>query len=206
MWRVRGGLEAHIAKHYVIGVDGGYLQSFQGSFKAKSIGVYAGFTSRWGGSGSDFGPSLLSVRAIEKTHFTGKGDFKNPNRSDRIDMLGVAFDHYFNRHFYLTGQALWAYKGGSGGYTEGLMGIGVQSSSWHGMRAWGEALVGAGGGGGVKTDGGILGSVSVGASFALSKSLDIMIGTGYTRSSSKGLSSVDGTIQLRYRFALPEKK
>ena len=205
MWRVRSGVEAHILKHFIIGIDGGYIQSFQGSFKAKSIGVFAGIKKTIGGSGVDFKPTLFSVREIAKTHFSGKGDFKDSNKSKRIDMLGIAFDHYFNNNFYITGQALWAYKGNAGGYAEGLLGLGWQSNQWHKMRIWGEALVGAGGGGGVKTNGGILGSISIGTSYALNKSLDIIIGAGYTKSTNKGLSSADATLGLRYRFALPQK-
>jgi len=204
MWRVRSGLEAHIAKHYVLGINGGYVKSFQGDFKAKSIIAYAGLTHRWGGSTPNFKPEFFSVRALQKTHFSGKGDFKDPNRSDRIDMLGVAFDHYFNQYFYATGQALWAYKGNSGGYTEGLMGIGVQSKSWHGAKLWGEALIGAGGGGGVKTSGGVLTSATLGLSVEVNNSLDLLAGIGYTKSTNKGLSSTDATFGFRYRFALPK--
>jgi len=206
LWRVRGGLEARIARHLVLGIEGGHVESFEGSFKADSLGGYLGFDRRWGGSGEEYLPAFLSVRAIEKTHFTGRGDFKDPARSDRLSLMGIAVDHALGRHLYMTGQALWAFDGGSGGYTEGLMGLGVQSDEWHGMRVWGELLGGAGGGGGVKTGGGALGSLSVGGSVALGKAWDLMVGAGYTRAGSDGFSSVDGTLQFRYRFSLPRRR
>ena len=203
MWRVRSGIGAKVFKNYTIGIDSSYTKSFKGTFEAKSIGVFFGIDSKIGGDKDSLKPALLSIRALNKTHFSSKGDFKNPNRADRIDMLGIALDYYFNRHFFVTGQALWAYKGHSGGYAEGLLGLGWQSSAWHNMKLWTEALIGAGGGGGVKTDGGLLGSISVGTSFKIKEGLDLTIGVGYTKSSNKGLSCIDATAGLRYRFTIP---
>jgi len=205
MWRARAGLEATIFNRYILGVEGGYIKSFKGSFKAKNIGAYIGYKSSLFGSGSSFVPSEISVRAIAKTHLTGKGDFKNTNKSNRLDMLGIAFDHYINKNFYLTGQSFWAYKGKSGGYAEGLMGIGYKSDKWKNISLWGEALIGAGGGGGVKTSGGILGSVMVGASYEINNKIDILAGVGYTKSTKKGLSSPDISLQFKYKFAIPSK-
>jgi len=181
------------------------IKSFKGSFKAKSIGAYIGYKNNIFGTTKSYKPSQISIRAIAKTHLTGKGDFKNSNKNNRLDMLGIAFDHYINKNFYLTGQSFWAYKGKSGGYAEGLMGIGYKSDKWKNISLWSEALVGAGGGGGVKTSGGILLSAMVGASYEINKKTDILTGIGYTKSTKKGLSSPDISLQFRYKFAVPTK-
>jgi hypothetical protein len=203
MWKVGGGIETHLTDHLVLGVEAAHVQSFEGEFKANSLGAYLGLRGIWDGNSPAYSPTYFAVRAIEKTHFTGHGDFKDPFRNDRIDMLGMAVDHYFNPYIYMTGQALWAYNGNSGGYTEGLLGMGIQTPSWHRLRFWSEATIGAGGGGGVDTDGGLLASLGIGGTFRLTDRLDLQLGTGYTRSKSGGFSSVDGTFQLRYRFSFP---
>jgi hypothetical protein len=205
MWRLRASLETTLLNHYVLGIEGGYIKSFKGSFKAKSVGAYIGYKNSIFGLNEDFKPSQISIRAITKTHLTSKGDFKDPNKSSRLDMLGMAFDHYINKNFYLTGQSFWAYKGKSGGYAEGFMGIGYSSNRWENISFWGEALIGAGGGGGVKTSGGILLSTMLGISYKINKKIDILAGAGYTKSTKRGLSSPDISLQFRYKFAVPSK-
>lgn len=203
LWRVRSGLSAKINEHVTIGIEGGYIRSFQGSFEANSFGATLGYSSVFGLDDGDAFPDPWSTRMIHKSHFESKGTFVDPNDKRRIDLMGVAFDHYTNPYVYMTGQALWAYNGKAGGYTEGLLGLGVQSYEWNGWRVWSEALIGVGGGGGVQTGGGALGSLSAGIVRRLSENIDLQIAAGYTESLKGGLSTFDGTVQLRYRFSLP---
>ena len=205
MWRIKGGIGIGLTDRFRAGIEGGRLESFGGTFAADTLGAYLSYRSEWGGRGQGFGPALWSVRGIEKTHFSGKGDFKDPDRSDRIDMTGIAIDHYLTPRWYVTGQSLWAFAGGAGGYTEGLVGVGARYELGDELGIWAETLLGVGGGGGVQTSDGVLGVFSAGVAKGLTDSVDVLIGGGYTGCSGGGLSTVDGTVQLRYRFETTRK-
>ena len=71
-----------------------------------------------------------------------------------------------------------AYQGQAGAYMSGLLGVGVHRSlpgPWFGEA---QALVGAGGGGGLATGGGLVGQYDVGLGYRLSQQWSIMTTLG----------------------------
>ena len=60
-----------------------------------------------------------------------------------MELLGAKFDWVPGNWWYLTGQALSAYAGGAGGYSEGLWGAGFLSPNIAGANLFFEALIGA---------------------------------------------------------------
>ena len=75
--------------------------------------------------------------------------------------------------FAHTGQALSAYAGGTGGYSEGHWGGGIFGPSWKNAQIYAEMLVGAGGGGGVDTGSALLFKPSIGLEFQLTPKLSL---------------------------------
>jgi hypothetical protein len=67
-----------------------------------------------------------------------------------------------------------AYKGEAGAYMTGLVGVGTQRSWGGAWFAEAEALMGAAGGGGLATGGGLVGQLNVGLGYRLSKQLSVM--------------------------------
>ena len=196
IWSASAGFGAKIYKNFYAKADYGYLSSFNGTFKATFARASIGFKEI-------LNNELLQkyrFRAINKVHFTKKGDFKDAIKNRKLYLLGLAIDRYISKNFYITGQALWAYKGKSGGYTEGLMGIGFKKQIFKNFYIRSEALLGAGGGGGVKTGGGMIGSVDAMIGYKLNKHLTIETGAGYTKAKSEGLSSKDLIFALQVAF------
>ena len=201
MYKVRGTLETKLFKNLRVGVEGGFAKSFKGTFEAKYVGVYFGFKSYFGDKSNNL--DGYAIRALSKVHLSSKGDFKDPNKDEKIYLEGLAIDKYLNDNLYLTGQSLWAFKGESGGYTEGFLGVGYKTSLFNSLYFRGELLVGAAGGGGVKT-GGLIGSFNSSIDYKINKNFSISIGGGYTKA-KEGLSCADVSIALEYKFNIYSK-
>ena len=196
MYRLRGQLEASFANNLRVGIEGGYIKSFKGSFKAKYLGAYLGFMSKFGNKNAK--EDSYAIRALAKLHFTSKGDFKKSYRDEKLYLEGMAIDKFITDNIYITGQSLWAFKGKSGGYTEGLLGIGYLQNITNNFALRAETLIGAAGGGGVKT-GGLIGSASASLEYSFNKNLFISVGGGYTKA-RKGLASKDVSVGVGYKF------
>lgn len=202
LYRFRAGVYSNIYKNLTIGLEASHLSSFNKKFKTNSFGISLGYDSFYS-LNANSSPVELNLRLIQKSHL--KAQTKS-SKSHRIDMLGLAIDRYINKNFYITGQTFWAYKGKAGGYAEGLLGLGVKIPIYKKLNIWSEALIGAGGGGGVKTNGGAIASTNIGISYKINKKISLKMGVGYTRSFKKGLSTIDSTLQLQYKFNLFEKR
>ena len=201
MYKARATLEANIAKNIRVGVEGGYVKSFDGTFEAKYLGAYFGFKSVFGDKSAT--KDYYDIRAISKVHLSSKGDFKDPTKDEKIYLEGLAIDKYVTENFYISGQSLWAFKGKSGGYTEGLLGLGFIYNLTDNLLFRSEALIGAAGGGGVKTDG-LIGVANTSFDYKVNKNLYLSVGGGYTKA-KEGLSSADISFGIGYKFGIYSK-
>ena len=102
--------------------------------------------------------------------------------------------------FAHTGQALSAYAGGTGGYSEGHWGGGIFGPSWKNAQIYVEMLVGVGGGGGIDSVSALLFKPSIGLEFQLTPSLSLETGLGKVISKSGNLDSSFLEANLVYRF------
>lgn len=114
---------------------------------------------------------------------------------------------FLGDELYATGQANSAFAGGAGAYMVGLVGLGVQVPLGSRLHGGFEALVGAGGGGGVSTQGGAIAQAKAYAGVALGRSLSLRAGVGRLKSlrgtSTEGLDSVVWDVSLVFTFGLP---
>ena len=124
------------------------------------------------------------------------GVWQHNTRSERrdgthrtLDTIGLKLNRYVGEHLYLSGQAHSAFAGGAGAYSIGLVGAGLATSPGSPWRFGAEALVGAGGGGGVATSGGAIVQALGWASWASAPASEWRGGIGAVRSLHGGLSS-----------------
>ena len=83
-------------------------------------------------------------------------------------MQETSLDMLLNDHVYLTGNAQTVLDGDAGGYAVGLLGVGYQFPLADDWQLSFEGHVGAAGGGGVETKGGIVGSIRAELDYRLS--------------------------------------
>ncbi|MCH8556609.1 MAG: hypothetical protein LAT84_02245 [Balneolia bacterium] len=90
-------------------------------------------------------------------HLPNSGYRKNPNHpNDPVYMIEAGMDLFLSDRFYVTGQAYTSFIGDAGGYQIGLLGPGISLPFIGRSMISGEIYIGAGGGAGVDTLGGLL--------------------------------------------------
>ena len=120
-----------------------------------------------------------------------------------LELLGAKFDWVPGNWWYLTGQALSAYAGSAGGYSEGLWGVGILGPRIGRFGSFVEALIGAGGGGGVDTGSALIAKGSAGLSFRISRDLSWELGLGRLVSQEGSLDVNLLDTALVYRLGSP---
>ena len=105
-------------------------------------------------------------------------ELRNDGTRHSLDTVGLKLNRYFGDHFYLSGQAHSAFAGSAGAYSVGLVGAGLATSARSPWRVGAELLVGAAGGGGVKTAGGGIGQGLLWAGWSPSPATEWRVGVG----------------------------
>lgn len=185
-------------------VEAGYTRAPQGNFKA----VHGSASLIWifDDAGNVFSPSRTT-----RTEFsTGIERFdaaRSDGRTRPLSAVVLKASRFLDNNTYVTGQAHSAYDGVAGGYSAGLFGLGWQQKmgtpetgpTWHvGL----EALVGAGGGGGVDVRGGALVQPNAYVGFDLSPSTAVRIGVGQLRAQRGEVRSTVVDLSLAFSFGL----
>ena len=207
LYSVDTAIGANVTNNINISASIGRIGAFNKKFKATKYSLMLGYkTDIVDDSISKSLNTLpLSFRVLNKSYLNGKKLFKSNKGVKRVDLLGFAIDYYLNKNIYLTGQTFWAYKGKAGGYAEGIFGLGYKTNKWRNLSLYTEALIGVGGGGGVKIDGGLFGVIGGGVNYEISKDLSLIAGISYARNRSKHFSTKVVNLGLKYKFSLLSK-
>lgn len=143
----------------------------------------------------------IRIRATQQTYFGRDSDWRTlPDKN--ISNLGVQVDYFINPNVFFTGQGLAAYTGDAGAYMTGLVGIGYQWVLTDRFFAEGEALVGAGGGGGLNVGSGLVNQLNLGIGYRLSDSVSLMGTIGEMRAVNGPFRATVAGVSLAYHFNL----
>jgi len=116
-------------------------------------------------------------------------------------MIDTKIDLFLNENLYMSGQAYTALAGGAGGYQIGLIGLGYRLKLAPRWSLSGEGFVGAGGGAGVDTKGGLLLAYGVDLDYALSERLYLTLGAGQVRTlQGSGMAPLTANIGFKVPF------
>ncbi|AKF24078.1 hypothetical protein YH65_00630 [Sulfurovum lithotrophicum] len=212
VYKVQAGLDARLTEHLTLGIKGGMVDAFNGTFKATAYSANIGYETAImdhmpkSNDGYSVQPGAWIFRMIHKSHLNSDKLFKNAEKNGQVDLLGFAIDRYMNENCYLTGQTFWAYNGDAGGYAEGIMGVGYHSDPHGKFSLYAEALGGVGGGGGIDIGGGAFGSLGGGIVYHFDRAWEGQLGGSYVRSRNGTLSTYDIVFGVNYKFSLLEKK
>ena len=207
VYKLQAGATISPIKHLSISVNAGTIESIDGTLSATTYSLNIGYKNNFIdtlGDDTETTQSPWSVRIMNKSYLDTDTIFNSTKNFDRVDLLGFSIERYITPHIYLIGQTYWAYKGGAGGYAEGVVGLGYQTSSYHGLSIYGEAMAGVGGGGGVDIGGGLFGAVGAGLAYSIADDIDIFIGGEYAKGRDGGFSSNAFKAGLKYNFSLLE--
>jgi len=211
VYKAQLGADYTWGKHLTVSANSGLIGSLDGTLLANTYSATIGYKSSIIESLSRDNDtktktSAWSFRVLDKSYTDAKTLFKNSKPFDRIDLLGFSIDRYINQNIYLIGQTYWAYKGGAGGYAEGVVGVGYHTDNDDRFGAYIELLGGVGGGGGVNIGGGFFGSVGAGIDYKLDNNIDIFLASAYEKSKDGSFTTTALQAGFRYNFSLLESK
>lgn len=116
-------------------------------------------------------------------------------------MIDTEIDMYVTKNTYVTGHAYTALAGGAGGYQIGFLGLGYRRPLGQNWDISAEALLGAGGGAGVDTRGGLLAGVRFDLDYKLTQSMYISMGLGQVMTlQGGGMKPTTYNIGLKFPF------
>lgn len=117
-------------------------------------------------------------------------------------LLETSIDLFLGKHLYLTGNAQTAGAGQAGGYQVGLMGLGYEFPLNNRWTISAEAMVGAAGGAGIDTRGGLMAAGKLELDYAFNDRLSLSAGIGKlsTIRDSGGAKPVTFHLGLKSRF------
>ncbi len=116
-------------------------------------------------------------------------------------MIDTEIDLFITRNLYLTGHAYTAIAGGAGGYQIGLLGLGYRIRLAPRWNISAEGLLGAGGGAGVDTRGGLLAGIKFDLDYLLTETIHISAGAGFISTlQGGGMQPVTLNLGLKFPF------
>jgi hypothetical protein len=208
--RANLGLEYQLSSYLNMIIDGGYLTAPDGNFDTPYVGFNLGYVMETFAQDQKGAPltetDLIQTnkwrfRPAYQWYFDAQRKYSTPRD---MQLLGGKIDWMVGDWWYLTGQALSAYEGGAGGYSEGHWGVGVLGPSWNNWQLYGEILIGAGGGGGVDSGSALLYKPSIGLEYNLNDDFSLQTGVGKVISKEGNLDAKTFDVSLVWRFGTPK--
>ncbi|MBL0311181.1 MAG: hypothetical protein IPP78_00420 [Holophagaceae bacterium] len=206
------GLDAIIGKDGLLSVSGGYITAPSASFKARVVQIEAGRRFTFG---TTSGPRTSSDWAWSWTGWAFRPSFLRMAKAQRrgnaeplpIEFVGLHFSHDLGAGFETVGQGNFATSGKAGGFAQGLVGLAWRSPALFGAgpRLRLQGLIGASGGGGVDTSGGLVTQPSAGLEQDLSAGWSLQVQTGRSRAPNGKLDTSFLEGGLAWRFKVPTR-
>ncbi len=177
------GFEIKATRTFSVNSHIGYYKALAGNFEAYTLGFGLKYNSFNGGT---------SFESEKFTHFYTQGIWvslqnqsyfkvqKTDNSSVNLQLLALQFQIDISKNFYFIGEAGFAYAGKSGGYAQGLAGIGIKSPSFikKKLHFFLENVAGAGGGAGVDTGEGIVARTTLGINYKITENISFFASGG----------------------------
>ena len=158
-------------------LEGGLTRAPQGSFKA----VHASTSLVWVLDD----PNELGAAETTRTEWVGGIEqydaVRRSGGSRALQAVALRVNRFVSPSVYLSGQAHSALGGQAGGYSVGLLGLGIQRPVGDGWRVGAEALAGAAGGGGVDTQGGFIVQPMLYGHRDLAPGIGLRLGVGHVK-------------------------
>lgn len=203
------GVDLKISNKFAISGHGGYYKALDGDFEAYTYGFGIKYYGLNGGTDSSdkintYKTQGISVGVENQTYFN-VAKFDPPNNKYEVDLqlLALQFNYDISNHFYLIGEAGFAYDGQSGGYAHGLAGIGYKTPSILNdkLNAFIDLVGGAAGGAGVDTDEGIVVRPTAGLNYNLANNFSLSVSGGKFIAPFGNVNSTNINIGLNFNFA-----
>ncbi len=222
IYKITSGLSFAPSRQLLLNLDYGIVDAPRGDFQAqmfKSAIAYqidTAFPLSSGNRQKDHEKKGLdpkkiklgnwSIRTSLSRYFPDEGTRKYLSHDEGVELFQIKLDRALSAHIYFTGQAGGAFNGGAGGYATGLFGLGFQTDITRRMTVLIELLAGAGGGGGIASDGGSIFQPMLGITYRISQRFGIQFLLGRVKALRGNLDTEVIDIGLVLPFSTIESK
>ena len=167
----------------------GVLRNFSRT-RTQGQGVTESGANRWAFSGG------ISLQQTGSNYFIG-----DSNTARFVVMQESSIDYFLGRNLYVTGNGQTTLHGGTAGYAVGLLGLGYQFDLGSRWALSVEGHVGAAGGGGVNTAGGVVGGLRAEVDYYVTENWAVSLGLGHLAAlRGTGMSSNVANLGVKIPF------
>lgn len=203
------GFEKRIKNGFSITGHGGYIRAPFGNFEAFTLGYGIKYTTYKNGiyhpEIENKTESVLETEGIQvslqnQSYFKATSTVRPPID---LQLLAIQINYEISERFYLAGQASFAYEGESGGYADGMVGIGwyLHKRNRDGFEFFLETLIGAGGGAHVDTGAGFSIKPKIGVQYYLRENISVLLSGGKMIAPFGSLNATNLNFGISYNFA-----
>jgi hypothetical protein len=207
------GLQYQFTKNLGVELTGGYLTSPSGHFNAYTLNAKLIYAFLLGDLITN--KSAIFESSARYAGYTfdswrvhiGNQTYIHPQRrtklaSPTIQLVKLQIDNMLTKNIYITGQATSAYLGHAGGYSAGMIGLGLMSNKFFndklGVNV--EVLAGAGGGGRLDVAGGAIINPQIGINYFVNNLVSAQLAYGRIFALKGRLSANTIGIGLLFNF------
>ncbi|MCA2011882.1 hypothetical protein LCM17_10330 [Cereibacter sphaeroides] len=171
------GAAMPVSRNIDVELSLGGIASVDGPYRAATLSL--GVTRHFGRDGGTGDGQRWAYTGGFQLQDAGAGFYLAPaGRDSVVAMQESSFDYFLGRRSYVTGSALTTVGGGVAGYALGMVGFGYEIPLNDRWSVSVEGLLGAAGGGGVNTAGGIVGAARVEVDYRVGANWRLSMGLG----------------------------
>ena len=207
------GFDYKLSDNFALTFHGGYHRSIGASFEAVTAGVSLKYLNLTGGIYDPYSNDRIATIKTQGVQLSVQNqtyfDVAILDRADNtLQQIALKINYDLSRRFYVSGEASFAYDGGSGGYAHGIFGLGIKSNKFlkDKFSLYAETAAGVAGGGGVDSGEGVLIRPSIGINYHMVKDFDFTISAGQMWSPFGNVNSTNLNVGVTYGLSLLNSK
>lgn len=205
------GIDLKLTNSIALSGHAGYYRALDGNFEAYTTGFGIKYFGLNGGTESSseekstiFKTSGININLQNQTYFSvAKTDDLDAALTVDLQLLALQVKYDVFKNIYLIGEAGFAYGGRSGGYANGLIGLGAKTNPFLNKKInlFVDVMAGAGGGAGVDTDEGIVVRPTLGINYNIVNNVSLFASGGKFISPFGNVDATNINIGLSFNFA-----
>lgn len=205
------GIDLKLTDNIALSGYAGYYRALDGDFEAYTTGFGIKYFGLNGGTESSseentthFKTEGVNINLQNQTYFSvAKTDDLDGALTVDLQLLALQVKYDVFKNIYLIGEAGFAYGGRSGGYANGLIGLGAKTNPFLNKKInlFVDIMAGAGGGAGVDTDEGIVIRPTLGINYNIVNNVSLFVSGGKFISPFGNVDATNINIGLSFNFA-----
>ena len=212
------GIDLKMTSNIALSGHGGYFRALDGEFEAYTLGFGLKYFGLNGGTTISSNENIkrfltegINFNLQNQTYFNvaktddvlANGDVVAGATEVDLQLLALQIKYDIFKNIYIIGEAGFAYDGRSGGYANGLVGLGAKTNSFlnNKLNIFVDLMAGAGGGAGVDTDEGIVVRPTLGLNYTLTNNFSAFVSGGQFISPFGNVNATNINVGLSFNFA-----